>query len=309
MSIVVSNLKKNFDGTQALRGISFKVKQGEIFGLLGPNGAGKTTTVKILSTMLLPDGGSANVGGYDVVKKPKAVRNIVDIITARDKFYRRLNGYQNIRFFSSLYQVDDWKEKMHYYGERLGLKEEDFEKRLGDYSTGMRQKLNLIRNLIRETPILFLDEPTLGLDPSSSKKFRTLLKEIMEKEKKTVIFTSHNMYEVEELCERIAILKEGSITSIGEPKAMKDRIFPKRMIEFAYADKSEFNIEDPCIDKVEMKEGMYQVYLEGGEHIHDIIEKIINSGRVSKLSVKEPTLEEAFIKHTEEGEVKKGVWK
>ncbi len=302
MVIKVKNLRKEFNGTHAVDGISFEVKQGEVFGLLGPNGAGKTTTVKIMATMLLPDGGTAEIGGYDVVKHPQKVRGIVDVITARDKFYRRLNAYQNMSFFSRLYGVDDWKDKMENYGGRLGLEKEDYQKRLGDYSTGMRQKLNLVRNLIRNTPILFLDEPTLGLDPVSSRKFRGLLKEIMDREEKTVVFTSHNMYEVEELCERIAILNRGRITSVGEPGALKKRIFPKRLVEFRYMEDGLPDIDDPAIDKIE-KEGRYiRVYLEDGRRLHDIIEKIMSIGRITDLSVKEPTLEEAFIRHTEDEE-------
>lgn len=302
MTIEVKNLKKKFDDTEALKGISFKVDDGEIFGLLGPNGAGKTTTVKILATMLLSDSGEARVNGMNVVKQPKKVRGLVDVITARDKFYRRLDGYQNIKFFSSIYEVEDWKEKMKEYGERLGLDEEDFEKKLADFSTGMRQKLNLIRNLIRKTPILFLDEPTLGLDPVSSRKFRSLLKEVMEEEEKTVIFTSHNMYEVEEICERIAIMNEGMITMRGEPKALKDEIFPKRMIEFSYMDGGKPEFTNEFIDKVARKDDKIRVIIESGEgdHVHDVIREILNSGRIRNLSVKEPTLEEAFIRHTGE---------
>ncbi len=302
MVIKVNELRREFNGTIAVDNISFEVKQGEVFGLLGPNGAGKTTTVKILATMLLPDGGSVEIGGYDVVRHPKKVRGMVDVITARDKFYRRLDAYQNMSFFSRLYGVDDWKDKMENYGNRLGLEEEDYKKRLGDYSTGMRQKLNLVRNLIRNTPMLFLDEPTLGLDPVSGRKFRGLLKEIMDREEKTIVFTSHNMFEVEELCERIAILNRGRITSVGEPGALKKRIFPKRLVEFRYMEDGLPDIEDPAIDRIE-KEGKYiRVYLEDGRRLHDIIEKIMSIGRVIDLSVKEPTLEEAFIRHTEDEE-------
>ncbi len=301
MAIEVRNLWKKFGDTEALRGISFEVDDGEIFGLLGPNGAGKTTTVKILATMLLSDSGEAEINGMDVVQQPKKVRGLVDVITARDKFYRRLDAYQNIKFFSSIYEVEDWKVRMKEYGERLGLKEKDFEKKLADYSTGMRQKLNLIRNLIRKTPILFLDEPTLGLDPVSSRKFRSLLKEVMEEEQKTVIFTSHNMYEVEEICERIAIMNDGEISMRGKPKELKDQIYPKRMIEFSYLDgvkkptfKSEF------VEKVETKGENVRVIIESGdgEHVHDVIQDILDSGSIRNLSVKEPTLEEAFIRHT-----------
>ncbi len=303
MEIVVECLEKSFGDTQALKGISFEVDKGEIFGLLGPNGAGKTTTVKILATMLLPDNGLTKIRGLDVVRYPKKVRDLVDVITARDKFYRRLTGYQNIRFFSRLYKVDDWRSKMEEYGDHLGLDESDFEKRLADYSTGMRQKLNLIRNMVRETPILFLDEPTLGLDPVSSRKFRSLLKDVMEREKKTVIFTSHNMFEVEELCERIAILKDGQITMTGDPKELKDKIFPKRMIEFSYRDGSDLDIQDPYIDSIKKtRDGKIQVFLEAGDRVHDVVRKILDHGRVSNISVKEPTLEEVFIKHTDEEE-------
>jgi len=302
MIIKVQDLRKEFNGTTALDGISFRVKTGEVFGLLGPNGAGKTTTVKIMSTMLLPDEGIVEIGGYDVLRRPQKVRAMVDIITARDKFYRRLTAYQNMSFFSRLYGVENWKDKMEDYGERLGLEKKDYEKRLADYSTGMRQKLNLVRNLIRDTPILFLDEPTLGLDPVSSRKFRSLLKDIMDREEKTVIFTSHNMFEVEELCERIAILNKGRITSVGEPRELKKRIFPKRLVEFTLAKEDVLNLRDNAIDHIEKKGNKVRVYLEDGDRIHEVIEKIVNNVRVSDLSVKEPTLEEAFIRHTEEDE-------
>ncbi|MBS3815994.1 MAG: ABC transporter ATP-binding protein [Candidatus Thermoplasmatota archaeon] len=300
MGIKVKNLENTFDDTEALKGISFEVDDGEIFGLLGPNGAGKTTTVKILATMLLADSGNAKINGMDVTEYPKKVRGLVDVITARDKFYRRLDGYQNIKFFSSIYEVEDWKGKMKEYGEHLGLDEEDFEKKLADYSTGMRQKLNLIRNLIRKTPILFLDEPTLGLDPVSSRKFRSLLKEVMEEEEKTVIFTSHNMYEVEEICERIAIMNDGEITTRGEPKELKDEIFPKRMIEFSYMDGGKPEFTNEFIDKVKKKGDKVRVIIESGEgdHVHEVIQEILDSGRIRNLTVKEPTLEEAFIRHT-----------
>lgn len=304
MGIEVRDLKKTFDDTEALKGISFEVDDGEIFGLLGPNGAGKTTTVKILATMLLADSGKAKVRDMNVTEYPKKVRGLVDVITARDKFYRRLDGYQNIKFFSSIYEVEDWKEKMKEYGEHLGLDEEDFEKKLADYSTGMRQKLNLIRNLIRKTPILFLDEPTLGLDPVSSRKFRSLLKEVMEEEKKTVIFTSHNMYEVEEICESIAIMNDGEITTRGRPKELKDEIFPKRMIEFSYMDGGKPEFTNEFIDRVKKKGDKVRVIIESGEgdHVHDVIQEILDSGRIRNLTVKEPTLEEAFIRHTGEEE-------
>ncbi|MEF8874239.1 MAG: ABC transporter ATP-binding protein [Candidatus Thermoplasmatota archaeon] len=303
MAIEVRDLRKTFDDTEALKGISFEVDDGEIFGLLGPNGAGKTTTVKIMATMLLSDSGEARINGMNVVEQPKKIRALVDVITARDKFYRRLDGYQNIKFFSRIYEVEDWKSKMREYGERLGLDEEDFEKKLADYSTGMRQKLNLIRNLIRKTPILFLDEPTLGLDPVSSRKFRSLLKEVMEEEEKTVIFTSHNMYEVEEICERIAIMNEGEITMRGNPKELKDEIFPKRMIEFSYMKGGKPGFTNEFIDEVKKKDDKVRVIIESGEgdHVHEVIQEILDSGRIRNLTVKEPTLEEAFIRHTEDG--------
>ena len=302
MVIKVNSLKKSFGDTQALDGISFEVDRGEIFGFLGPNGAGKTTTVKILATMLLADNGKSEVMGYDVEEHPKKVRGLVDVITARDKFYRRLDAYQNIKFFSSIYQVDDWKSKMEDYGEYLGLEKKDFEKRLADFSTGMRQKLNLIRNLIRKTPILFLDEPTLGLDPVSSRKFRRLLKEVMEEENKTVIFTSHNMYEVEEICERIAIIKEGNITKTGKPKDLKKEIFPKRMIEFSYEDAQQFSLEHEFIDDIKRRGRKTRVIISSEGNVHDVIQEILDRGRVNDITVKEPTLEDAFIKHTEEKE-------
>ncbi|MEM1735876.1 MAG: ABC transporter ATP-binding protein, partial [Ignisphaera sp.] len=197
----------------ALKGVSFTVDYGEVVGLLGPNGAGKTTTIKILSTLLLPDGGEAYVAGYNVVEEQNEVRKRIGIMLSVEKgFYGKLTGRENLEYFAALYGLDGKRsrERIDYL-----LKLLELDKLGGDYklfeefSLGMKARLSLARALLSDAPILLLDEPTLGLDPPSARKIRELVKDLARRENKAILYTTHNMFEAELVCDKILLINKG----------------------------------------------------------------------------------------------------
>ena len=213
--IEVRDLKKVFKSTkkkvEALKGISFKAYQGEIFGLLGPNGAGKTTTLRILSTMLKPTGGDALIDGISVKKNPMAVRRKIGFLSTETGLYDRLTGEETVRFFGKLSGLDDKtiKERGDYLFDSLGLSQ-DKKRLVSEYSTGMKQKLSIARALIHNPEIIIFDEPTNGLDILATKTVTDFLRDMKEKGK-TVVISTHILDVVEKLCDRVAIIHKGEI--------------------------------------------------------------------------------------------------
>lgn len=202
----------------ALDNISFEVKQGEIFGLVGENGAGKTTLLKILSTLLTPAAGKVTIAGFDVVKNSFEVRRMIGFVSSNERsFYWRLTGRQNLRFFARLYDVSsqDMESWIDELLEALGLLEVG-DRRFDAYSTGMRQRLAFARALLGKPKVIYMDEPTKGLDPSSANALIRMLQErIIPVWQPTVIITSHQLIELEKLCDRIAILSRGKLLRCG----------------------------------------------------------------------------------------------
>lgn len=212
---------------RALDHIDFEIHEGKLFGLLGPNGAGKTTTVKILCTLLEPTEGHAFVKGYDVVKDAADVRKIVNMVAGGERMlYYRLTGRENLRYFADLYDVP--KSKVSARVDKLlnlvGLTDradDEVEK----YSKGMRQRLQICRGLINDPEVLFLDEPTLGLDVNIAKDIRKFIREkIVEEQGKTVLLTTHYMYEAEEMCDRVGFLNKGKLVAIGGVEELKRKM-------------------------------------------------------------------------------------
>ena len=202
---------------QALKGISFSVEKGEVFGLLGPNGAGKTTTIKILTTMLLPTSGKVTILGNDVSKATNKIRPRINFIFGGERsLYWRLSAYENLRYFSDLYKVDIkiQKKVIPELLELVGLSEKAHHK-VETFSKGMKQRLQIARGLINKPEILFLDEPTIGLDPTSAIELRKIIKNLVSKGT-TILITTHYMQEAEELCDRVSIISDGQILAIGE---------------------------------------------------------------------------------------------
>jgi ABC-2 type transport system ATP-binding protein len=230
-SVETRDIVRTFKGrdtvVRALDGVSISIEEGEIFGLLGPNGAGKTTLIKILTTLLLPTSGEAYVGGFDVVKEPEKVRKVISLVSGGETpGYGILTASENLWFFSQLYGLSSSaaKEKMKRLIEDLDF--EDYAKtRMSKLSTGYKQRLNLARGLLNDPKILFLDEPTLGLDVLTSKKLRGYIVDWAKREKKgTVLLTTHYMAEADEMCDRVAIIDRGKILSCDSPLTLKENL-------------------------------------------------------------------------------------
>ncbi|MGH4124644.1 MAG: ABC transporter ATP-binding protein [Clostridium sp.] len=225
--VYVSNIKKGFFKTEktyveAVKGINFKIGEGQIVGLLGINGAGKTTTIKMLSTLLTPTEGNITIDGIDAVKNSATVKKKINMVAGGERMlYWRLTGRENLWYYGQLYNIENNKLKktIDYLLELVGLKESQ-NIPVERYSKGMKQRLQIARGLINNPSYIFMDEPTLGLDAAISKELREHVKRIAHEEGKSILLTSHYMPEVEELCQYIYIMDKGSIIAQGTPKEL-----------------------------------------------------------------------------------------
>src|SRR3954447_13761609 len=217
---------------EAVRGIDFEVPEGELFGLLGPNGAGKTTTIKMLITLLLPTAGSARVLGLDVVKDAREVRKRIGYVFGGERgVYERLSGYDNLRYFAELYGVPPatQKQRIEELLELVGLKGREHERAEG-YSRGMKQRLHVARGLLHDPEFLFLDEPTIGLDPVGARELRSTIATLTAAGK-TILLTTHYMFEADALCDRLAVIAQGEIVAEGTPESLKQLVAERTVVE------------------------------------------------------------------------------
>lgn len=228
--VEVKNLTKRFKDFIAVNKISFDVRKGEIFGFLGPNGSGKSTTIRMLTTLLRPTDGSASVSGHDVIKDQDKVREHIGLVAEKIILYSHLTARENLEFFGQLFhlpektideRIDKWIDKLHMR-DWLDL-------RVGTFSTGMKQRINIVRALLTEPEVLFLDEPTLGLDPQTTHLIREFIQEL-NNHGVSVLLTTHDMIEADELCNRVAIIDHGKIAALDTTenlkKAVKDKANP-----------------------------------------------------------------------------------
>jgi ABC-2 type transport system ATP-binding protein len=220
--IKVEGLVKHYGKIKAVDGISFEIKQGEIFGLLGPNGAGKTTTVKILTTLTKPDAGKCFINGFDVIKEPYEIKKFIGVVPQENNLDRDLTVYENLFIYGKLHKVKDLKVKIKNLLEMMGLWERK-DTLVSKLSGGMQRRLLLARALLSDPKVLFLDEPSIGLDP----QIRRHLWEIIKKAKaegKTIFLTTHYIEEAESLCDRVGILSKGKLIALGAPSELKRSI-------------------------------------------------------------------------------------
>lgn len=295
---------------EALRGVSFKVRRGEVVGLLGPNGAGKTTTVKILATLLIPDEGDAWINGFHVVKEVDDVRRSIGVVFSVEKgFYAKLTGRENLRYFAALYGLSSSEAEKRVEEllrllelDKLGASDRLFE----EYSLGMKARLGLARALLRDPPVLILDEPTLGLDPPSARRIRSLVRE-MAGNGKTILYTTHNMFEAELVCDRILLIDKGRIIAEGTPGELKEKVAGKRtIVAHVRGDKMLVSrtIEGLEVEKVsveESEEGLtVRLLTRSPEEVAGILlrELVARGVEVYTLRIEEPTLEDVFIYFT-----------
>jgi ABC-2 type transport system ATP-binding protein len=289
----------------AVDDISFVVKAGELFGLLGPNGAGKTTIVKMLATLLIPTGGSAAVAGFDVVKQSNEVRKRIGFIFGGERgLYWRLSGDDNLRYFASLYGVDPAvsKKRIPYLLELVGLQGRGNE-RVGGYSRGMKQRLHVARTLLHDPDILFLDEPTIGLDPVGAREFRSVILNL-QSEKKTILLTTHYMFEADALSDRIAIINKGKVIALDTPGGLKSHVSDLSVVEVETFGAPESAMDElralPFVDSLsiedrEQKQMLLVQTKRGAEAVPDVM-AVLDGQRIGRVIVREPTLEDAYVR-------------
>jgi ABC-2 type transport system ATP-binding protein len=289
---------------EAVRGISFEVRPGELFGLLGPNGAGKTTTIKMLITLLLPTSGTARVMGLDVVRETMAVRQRIGYVFGGDRgLYDRVSGIDNLRYFAELYGVEPAEQKRRIGAllELVGLTGRENEKVEG-YSRGMRQRLHIARGLLHDPEVIFMDEPSIGLDPVGARELRQTVRSLVDAGK-TVLLTTHYMFEADALCDRIAVINTGRIVALGTGSDLKDAIANRTIVEietFGVTDEAVERLRgDGEVNAVNMEErDQSQILLvqsDRGAHITQRLLSLLGDTRVGKVVAREPTLEDAYV--------------
>ena len=296
MSITVENISKSYKDVKALSNISFNVKEGELFGLIGPDGAGKTTLFRVLTTLLFADEGTASVAGYDVVNDYKAIRENVGYMPGRFSLYQDLTVEENLNFFATIFGTTI--EENYELIKEIYVQIEPFKtRRAGKLSGGMKQKLALCCALIHKPKVLFLDEPTTGVDPVSRKEFWEMLKRLQQKGI-TILVSTPYMDEAA-LCDRIALIQDGEIMEIDSPEAIV-RHFPKTI----------FNVRAnnmyQLINSLKSYEHQYSVY-PFGEFVHytdvrndfntEELEQYLQSKNLSEIHIEktQPTIEDTFM--------------
>jgi ABC-2 type transport system ATP-binding protein len=297
-------LRRTTREVEAVRGIDFEVERGELFGLLGPNGAGKTTTIKMLITLLLPTSGSARILGRDVVAESREVRRSVGYVFGGDRgLYERLSGLDNLRYFCELYGVPPREQRVRI-GELLelvGLAGRERE-RVEGYSRGMRQRLHIARGLLHRPEVLFLDEPSIGIDPVGARELRTTVAQLVQ-QGTTVLLTTHYMFEADELCDRIAVIADGRIVAEGTPDVLKSRVGQGGVLEIEV-----FGVPEETVGSVRSVLGVRSVAVEERGHAQVLLVSIepgaevsvpvlncLGGVRVGKVMSREPTLEDAYV--------------
>ena len=314
--IEVKNLKRIYRATSgvirrkvkevvAVKDVSFDIKEGELFGLLGPNGAGKTSTVKVLATLLIPDAGEVRVKNLDIVKDANEIRKEIGFIFGGERgLYWRLSAIDNLRYFASLYHVDPdvSKKRIPELLELVGL-EGRGDERVQGYSRGMKQRLHVARTLLHDPDILFLDEPTIGLDPVGAREFREVIRNL-QSEKKTILLTTHYMFEADSLCGRVAVIDKGEIVALDTPSALKKHVRDLSVVEI-----ETFGIDPKVIDDIRKlsfvdalstrEQDHRQLLLvqteRGAEAVPDLMASL-EGMRVGRVTVREPTLEDAYVR-------------
>ncbi len=271
-AIEVEKLSRAFNGLKAVDNISFAVETGEIFGFLGHNGAGKTTTIRMLSGQLLPTSGRARVAGCDVITEQRRLKPLIGVVSEHQNLYERMSGRENLEFAARLYGQNT--QRVHEVLEQVGLTNRAKDN-VRNYSNGMKQRLLIARALLHRPQIIFLDEPTRGLDPVVGREIRHLILDLSQRGV-TIFLTTHYMEEADQLCSRVAFLSEGRIVALDTPANLKVA-HGKNAIKVTLANGDSLSIA--------LDEG------DAGEQL----EKLVNAGQVRTLHSAEATLEEVFL--------------
>ena len=301
-AIHADHLTKSFGDLIAVNSISLSIESGEIFGLLGPNGAGKTTTIAMLSTMQKPISGTATVNGYDIVTDEDNVRKSIGIVFQDQSLDEELTAYENMDFHGRLYRIpgEVRQERIHELLALVGL-EDRKDDLVKTYSGGMRRRLEIARGLLHEPKVLFLDEPTLGLDPQTRNHLWEYIARLNDEKGITIILTTHYMEEADRLCDRVAIIDRGTIIALGTTESLKASIGGD-VVTIASPDPDAIAglLTASWVSGLERHDGMVTIRLQDADrHIPGIVTDLVRSGiGITSLSVRKPTLEDVFLHYT-----------
>jgi ABC-2 type transport system ATP-binding protein len=310
--IDIENLTRTFGNLTAVNNLTLNVEKGEVFGLLGPNGAGKTTTIRLLACLISPTKGDATVAGYNIRRDPLKVRQSVGILTENPSLYERLTAQENMEFFAQAYGVNDPAERQKRIKELLELfnlwdRRND---KVAGFSKGMKQKLAIIRATVHKPPVLFLDEPTAGLDPESAKEIRDLMAQLSQREKCTILLSTHHLEDAEKLCKRVMIMNKGRCILIGTPDELRQKISGQPVIQIGLT-----HVTPKVVAAVKANNEVKEVNIKQDEdtllvsvenarlYTPQILRSIFEAdGQILTVNVFRPSLEEAYLKLIKEGE-------
>jgi ABC-2 type transport system ATP-binding protein len=290
MSVIeVTNLTKYYGKARGIVNVSFGVEEGEIFGFIGPNGAGKSTTIRLLLSLIHPTSGSAKVFGKDVTTHGPEIRRDIGYLPSEVYYYEGMKVKDLLKYSASFYDCD-CTERLHKLSETMEL---EMNRRISDLSYGNKKKVGIVQGLLHSPKLLFLDEPTAGLDPLMQRKFFDLIREENTRGV-TVFFSSHILGEVQRLCTRVGIIREGSIAEISDIRTLQQNNYKKVRVTADGLDPASFEL--PGVTNLQSENGMVHFFFKGD--INVVLQKI--SGiQVSDVTIEEPTLEEIFMHYYE----------
>jgi ABC-2 type transport system ATP-binding protein len=302
--IEITNLKKNYGSIEAVKGISFQVREGEIYGLLGPNGAGKSTSISMISGLLKPDAGTALIGGQNIWLEPKQVKCMIGVVPQETAIYEELSAQDNLRFWGSLFGLSGKTLRMRVNTvlTRVGLSDRAKEA-VSKYSGGMKRRLNLAMGLIHQPKFLFLDEPTVGIDPQARLAILDLIREEAASGT-TVLYTTHYLEEAQELCERLAILDQGQILAEGSVAELTALVGTGEVVTLL----GPFTVDQmtaqlqahPDLQVLSLDAGRALISLKQAKtEVPPLLQELLNAGiAIESLAIKEANLQDVFIKLT-----------
>lgn len=315
--ITTENLTKTYkNGFTAVRNLNLNVSEGDIFGFLGPNGAGKTTTIRMLTGLLKPSSGKVLINNIDVALKDKEIKKIIGVVPESHGYYEWMTGEEYLSYFAELFGQEKvkWSKHIEYLLEKVGLyNKKDIP--IGHYSRGMKQRLGIAKALVNNPKIIFLDEPTLGLDPIGQKDIQNLIFEINKAMNVTVFITSHLLKDIEVLCNKVCIVQDGELIEQGGIIELQEKYSEEEVFKIKTSDNerlNEFLSRSDIITKIEKKEEYIYVYMDKcndpnliNEVKHYIVEKsFMNSIDIYEISKENTTIEDIFFKLTKKN--KKG---
>jgi len=304
--VEAKGLTRAFGSHIAVDNLSFTVEEGEVFGLLGPNGAGKTTTIRMLACLIAPSEGAARVSGYNIAENPLDVRQTVGILTENPSLYERLSAQENMDFFAEAYNLSEPKEKISRIKELLEFFDlwERRNDKVATFSKGMKQKLAIARALVHKPPVLFLDEPTAGLDPESAKEVRDLMEMLSRREKHTILLCTHHLEDAEKLCNRVMIINKGKNMVVGTPDELRNRIIGKPTVrinlrkldpKIVEATKKVSHVEQVEFD--ESTSNLTIILDDASLGTPEVVKSIVDAGgQILAVYAVRPSLEEVYLK-------------